>query len=117
MPVFAMMSCEARQAAGMPHSKDWIFIRYFYSRGGGGSGQFDSGGRLRRGFRKTLVEVRGQVDEVGDGNFAVVIDVAVGVGCVGFAEVGGEGDEIGNCDLTVAIQVALEHKEGPVRHG
>ena len=73
---------------------------------------FDSDGRLwRRGCGQSLVEIRGQIDEVGDGDLAVVIEIAFGIGGVGFADVRGEGDEIGDGDSPIAIQVAFERKE------
>ena len=50
-----------------------------------------------------LVEVGGEVDEIGDGNGVVVVDVAVGVGRGGLVEVGGEGDEVGDRYRAIVI--------------
>src|SRR5256885_10001669 len=50
--------------------------------------------------------MRSEVDEIGNGNDTVAIEVAVGPSGVGFVEIGAEGDEIRNGDRFIEIQVA-----------
>src|SRR4029077_5212382 len=64
-------------------------------------GGTDGGGRTGVG----LVEVGGELDEVGDGHLPVVIDVAFLPGA-GLVEMGGEGDEVGDGGLAIQIEVA-----------
>jgi hypothetical protein len=53
----------------------------------GGKGDFLRGGRLRghgrRRRRERRIEFGSEVDEVGDGNEGIVIQIAVGISCAG----------------------------------
>src|SRR4051794_19521124 len=62
-------------------------------------------------LRERIAEVRGEVDEIADGDGVVVIQIAFTPRCGGFSEVAGEGDEVVDAHLAIAIQVAGEDEE------
>src|SRR6185436_11807599 len=89
--------------AAVPGLRDWplcvqdIFPYRISSLPIAGSGQSECRRRLggRCGWiNQRCPELGGQVDEVGDGYRAVVVDVAVGVGGVALVEVGSQRNEI-----------------------
>src|ERR1051325_2468219 len=52
-----------------------------------------------------MPEVAGKVDEVGDGDHSVVVQITF-LPAAGFVEVGGEVDEVGDADRAVEIHIA-----------
>ena len=78
--------------------------------------EFHPGGRLGctlSGRRRcqALAKTRRQIDEVGDGHLAVVVQIAVGVGGVGFSEVGRKSDEVGDRNIAIAVEITFEDEE------